>query len=106
MRVRYQGTPCEQCACLFKSSWSWSVEQLTTPSIPFTQSFLYLFQYSHSFYSCTVRVELLPSFHIDMLPLAVLLCLGLVSLGQAGYVLQDDYSTNNFFSMFDFFTVR
>jgi hypothetical protein len=41
-----------------------------------------------------------------MLPLAVLLCLGLVPLGHAGYVLQDDYSTNNFFSMFDFFTVR
>ena len=30
---------------------------------------------------------------------------GLVPLSTAGYVLEDDYSVNNFFSMFDFFTV-
>ena len=31
---------------------------------------------------------------------------GLVSSSIAGYALKDDYSTQNFFSMFDFFTVR
>ena len=30
---------------------------------------------------------------------------GLVSLSTAGYVLEDDYSVDQFFSMFDFFTV-
>jgi hypothetical protein len=30
---------------------------------------------------------------------------GLVSLSTAGYVLEDDYSADQFFSMFDFFTV-
>lgn len=30
---------------------------------------------------------------------------GLISLSTAGYVLEDDYSPQNFFSMFDFFTV-
>ena len=30
---------------------------------------------------------------------------GLVSFSTAGYVLEDDYSTDQFFSMFDFFTV-
>lgn len=30
---------------------------------------------------------------------------GLVSLSTAGYVLEDDYSVDEFFSMFDFFTV-
>ena len=31
---------------------------------------------------------------------------GLVSLTTASYVLEDDYESNSFFSMFDFFTVR
>src|SRR5436305_6002249 len=31
---------------------------------------------------------------------------GLASLTTAGYVLEDDYESNSFFSMFDFFTVR
>ncbi|ETN37396.1 uncharacterized protein HMPREF1541_08387 [Cyphellophora europaea CBS 101466] len=39
-----------------------------------------------------------------MLPLTSVLCLGLVSLSRAGYILQDDYSPTNFFSQFDFFT--
>jgi NADH:ubiquinone oxidoreductase subunit 5 (subunit L)/multisubunit Na+/H+ antiporter MnhA subunit len=30
----------------------------------------------------------------------------LVPFSTAGYVLQDDYSADQFFSMFDFFTVR
>jgi hypothetical protein len=30
---------------------------------------------------------------------------GLISLSTAGYVLEDDYSADQFFSMFDFFTV-
>jgi hypothetical protein len=30
---------------------------------------------------------------------------GLIPLSTAGYVLQDDYSVDKFFSMFDFFTV-
>jgi len=39
--------------------------------------------------------------------LSVLLTLaGLASLTAAGYVLEDDYESNSFFSMFDFFTVR
>jgi hypothetical protein len=31
---------------------------------------------------------------------------GLASLTTAGYVLEDDYESDSFFSMFDFFTVR
>ena len=36
----------------------------------------------------------------------VVTLVGLVSLGTAGYVLEDNYSPDQFFSMFDFFTVR
>lgn len=39
-----------------------------------------------------------------MLAYITLLLTGLVSLSSATYVLQDDYKTENFFSMFDFFT--
>lgn len=31
---------------------------------------------------------------------------GLITLGTAGYVLEDDYSASSFFNMFEFFTVR
>lgn len=42
-----------------------------------------------------------------MLASSVLVTLaGLVSFSTAGYVLEDDYSVDQFFSMFDFFTVR
>ncbi len=41
-----------------------------------------------------------------MLASILLALAGLVSLSTAGYVLEDDYSTDQFFSMFDFFTVR
>jgi hypothetical protein len=40
-----------------------------------------------------------------MLATTLITLSGLVSLSTAGYTLQDDYSTGNFFSMFDFFTV-
>ena len=35
-----------------------------------------------------------------------LICVCLLRLGLAGYTLEDDYSTDNFFSMFNFETVR
>lgn len=41
-----------------------------------------------------------------MLLSALFTLAGLASLTTAGYVLEDDYESNSFFSMFDFFTVR
>lgn len=41
-----------------------------------------------------------------MLPSKLLISLaGLIPFSTAGYVLQDDYSIDKFFSMFEFFTV-
>jgi hypothetical protein len=40
-----------------------------------------------------------------MLTSTLLTLAGFVSFSTAGYVLQDDYNSNSFFSMFDFFTV-
>jgi hypothetical protein len=41
-----------------------------------------------------------------MLASTLLTMAGFVSFSMAGYVLQDDYNSNSFFDMFDFFTVR
>lgn len=41
-----------------------------------------------------------------MLASILLALAGLVSLSTAGYVLEDDYTQDEFFSMFEFFTVR
>lgn len=44
--------------------------------------------------------------YVKMLPTSIFISLaGLIHLSTAGYVLQDDYSVDKFFSMFDFFTV-
>lgn len=40
-----------------------------------------------------------------MLASTLLTLAGFVSFSTAGYVLQDDYDSQSFFSMFDFFTV-
>jgi len=40
-----------------------------------------------------------------LIPLAGLIPLGAADYSAGGYVLQDDYSVDKFFSMFDFFTV-
>lgn len=42
----------------------------------------------------------------NMLGFILFILTGLVSLSTAGYVLEDDYSVDKFFSMFDFFTVQ
>lgn len=40
-----------------------------------------------------------------MLASTLLTLAGFVSFSTAGYVLKDDYNSNSFFNMFDFFTV-
>jgi hypothetical protein len=40
-----------------------------------------------------------------MLASTLLTLAGFVTFSTAGYVLQDDYNTDSFFSKFDFFTV-
>jgi hypothetical protein len=41
-----------------------------------------------------------------MLASTLLTLAGFVSWSTAGYVIQDDYSSDSFFNMFDFFTVQ
>lgn len=78
-----------------------SLHPSISASIPFLlKSILHLAVvvfFRHSFNLLTYSANMLSS---TLFALA-----GLVSLSTAGYVLEDDYSGDSFFSMFDFFTV-